>query len=215
MNLRALSWGKSCNSLSTYIVGRRALDTYIIWNNFSMGIGNYIYPEMKTSEIEKIKEKYQDGRILIIPIPSKGLIVSTRMFGWEEHIKYEGVSENIVDLENNGRKAIVYYLRDLNEDNIKSLLTIECKKDKVYKEVEGKRIYSKRKPKPQRLPLYFLLEGYNGRFGKVNLWDEDYSDPKVVFNERRKKAVLHLFRPDVIDWKTFPPPYSLKYFLEP
>ena len=216
MNSRALSWGKSCSPFSTYIVGSvGVLDAYIGWNHFSIGIGNYIYPEMKTSEIGKIKEKYQDGRILIIPILRNIWGVNTGMFGWKEYIKYEGVSENIVDLEDKGRKAIVYYLRDLNEDNIKSLLTIECKKDKIYKEVEGKRIYSKRKPKPQRLPLYFLLEGYNGRFGKVNLWDEDYSDPKVVFNDRRKKVVLHLFHPDVIDWKTFPPPNSLKYFLEP
>ena len=59
MNSRALNWGKSCNSFSTYIVGG-VLDSYIMWNHFSIGIGNYIYPKMKTSEIEKIKEKYQD-----------------------------------------------------------------------------------------------------------------------------------------------------------
>ena len=121
MNSRALSWGKSCNSFSTYIVGG-VLDSYIMWNHFSIGIGNYIYPKMKTSEIEKIKEKYQDGRILIIPILRNIWGVNTGMFGWKEHIKYEGVSENIVDLEDKGRKAIVYYLRDLNEDNIKNTI---------------------------------------------------------------------------------------------
>lgn len=211
MNSRELGWSKSCSPFYTYTIGR---GSYVMWNHFSIGIENYIYPEIKTSEIEKIKEKYQEGRILIIPILREVWGVNIGMFGWKEHIKYEGVSENTVDLEDRGRKAIVHYISDLREDNIKSLLTIECIKDKVYKEVGGKRMYSKRKSKPQRLPLYFLLEGYNGKFGRVNLWDEDYSDPKIVFNDR-KKAVLHLFRPDVIEWKASPPSSILKDFLEP
>lgn len=215
MSSRTLCWGKFCGPSSIYTIGG-VIDSYVTWDHFSIGIRNNIYPGMKTSEIEKIKEKYQDGRILIIPILREIWGVNTGIFGWKECIKYEGVSENMVDLDDKGRKAIVYYLRDLREDSIKSLLTIECTKDKVYKEVGWKRIYSKRKSKPQRLPLYFLLEGYNGRFGKVNLWDENYSDPKIVFKyNNKKRAILHLMNPDFIEWKTFPPSSILKDFLEP
>lgn len=216
MNFRSLNWGKSCFWISNFKL--QSIYINILWNHFTGGIRNYIYPEINSSEIIRIKNKYNNGRIIIIPILRDSWIVNTGTFGWKEIIKYEGSSNKTVDLDDKGRKAIVLYLSDLKKENIKKFLTIECTREDVYKELEGKRVYLKKKIIPKRLPLYFILEGYNGNWGIVNLWNEDYTDPKIIFSTVRgkKKAVFHLLKPDNVEWIDLNDHQNiLKDFLEP
>lgn len=211
-----LNWKTPCEpGIINISPGGLYLD--VCWKYFS-GVSEYIYPDLENSELIKIKSKYQGKRIVVIPVLRKRWGFNSWIVGWTELINYRGLEvygDEVFPLEDKNRVVIVYELDNLKElypEEIEKLLTIRCTISNYFKVKKGKKVYSGEKDITKVLPLYFLMEGVNGKFGVVNLWKPDYTRPEIVFGED-KELILDLRNPEVEIWLTKTPNPKIKEFL--
>lgn len=182
------------------------------------GAPECIYPEIELQEIRQIKGKHQGSRIILIPILRERWGFNTGIYGWTELIDYRGLEVSrgeTVHLLDNNRLVKVYELQDFKEmppEEIEKLFTVRCTISNYFKIKDGEKIYYPKKTMTETLPLYFLLEGKNGYFGRVNLWKQNYIRPEIMFGQR-KDLVLNLRNPETEIWLTKNHNQEIKNFL--
>lgn len=212
-----LHWESPCEP-GIIDISPGGLNMDVCWRHL-FGVEEYIYPEVENSELIKIKSEYQGKRLIIIPILRKRWGYNSGLFGWTELIDYQGLDVyggKIFPLKDKNRMVIIYELSDLKNlypEEIEKLLTIKCTISNYFKIKDGKKVYQpNRKDITKILPLYFLMEGVNGKFGVVNLWKPNYIKPEIVFGTK-KELILDLRNPEIEIWLTKTHSSKIKDFL--
>lgn len=211
-----LFWGSTCEP--GYIdITPRIISKVVTWKHLYGG-SEFIYPKIELREIRQIKDRHQGSRVLLIPILKKRWEFNTGIYGWTELIDYHGsevYGGETISLLDNNRSVKVYELQNIKEmppEDIEKLFTVRCTISNYFKVKNGKKVYPPKRILSETLPIYFLLEGKNGNFGVVNLWRQNYTQPEIMFGQR-KDLILNLRNPEIEIWLTKNHNRRIKNFL--